>query len=102
MLIWHELIFCQSKYRDSCDIPLMSQEAFDGEVGRILAVYRRDLGISQEFLSSMLRRDQTFISKLETGKRSISLFEFLRWCKALNLAHPEMLKVLSKVESHVE
>ena len=102
MLIWHELVFCQSRYRDFCDHRLVSQEVFDGEVGRILAVCRRDLGISQEFLSSMLRKDQTFISKLETGKRSISLFEFLRWCKALNLAQPAMLKVLSKVESHVE
>jgi transcriptional regulator with XRE-family HTH domain len=102
MLIWHELIFCQPKYRYSCDTPAVSQETFDGEVGRILAVHRRDLGISQEFLSSMLRKDQTFVSKLETGKRSISLFEFLRWCKALNLAHPEMLKILSKIENHVE
>ncbi len=82
--------------------PLVSQEAFDGELGRILAACRRDLGISQDYLSSMLRRDQTFVSKLETGKRSITLFEFLRWCKALNLGHPEMLKVLSKLESHGE
>lgn len=80
----------------------MSQETFDDELGRILAGLRRDLGISQEYLSSILRRDQTFVSKLETGKRSITLFEFLRWSQALNLGLPETMKILSQLGSHVE
>lgn len=83
-------------------VPVVSQETFDDELGRILAGYRRDLGISQDYLSSILRRDQTFVSKLETGKRSITLFEFLRWSRALNLGMPETMEILSQLESHVE
>ena len=80
----------------------VSQETFDDELGRTLATHRRDLGISQDYLSSSLRRDQTFVSKVETGKRSITLFEYIRWCKALNLEQPAILETLLKLESHVE
>lgn len=83
-------------------VSIVSQETFDDELGRILASCRRDLGISQDYLSSILRRDQTFVSKLETGKRSITLFEFLRWSRALNLGLPETMEILSQLESHVE
>ncbi len=82
--------------------PFVSQETFDGELGRTLAEYRRDLRISQDYLSSILRRDQTFVSKMENGKRAITLFDFLRWGKALNLGHSEMMELFSKLESHVE
>lgn len=80
----------------------MHQETFDQELGRILANHRRDLGISQDFLSSSLRRDQTFVSKVETGKRSITVLEFIRWCRALNLDDGVIMQSLSKLESHVE
>ena len=80
----------------------MSQNIFDQELGTILANYRRDLGISQEFLSSSLRRDQTFVSKVETGKRSVTLLEFIRWCKALNLNDQTILETLKNLQSHVE
>ena len=83
-------------------VHIVSQETFDDELGRILAARRRDLGISQEYLSAILRRDQSFVSKLETGKRSITLFEFLRWSRSLNLGLPEAMKILSELESHVE
>lgn len=83
-------------------VSIVSQETFDDELGRNLAARRRDLGISQDYLSSILRRDQTFVSKLETGKRSITLFEFLRWSRALNLGLPETMEILSQLESHVE
>jgi transcriptional regulator with XRE-family HTH domain len=78
------------------------QENFDQELGRILANHRRELGISQEFLSSSLRRDQTHVSKVETGKRSMTVEEFLRWSKALNLDNGTVIETLSKLKSHVE
>jgi len=80
----------------------VSQETFDEELGRTLAAHRRDLGISQDYLSSSLRRDQTFVSKVETGKRSITMFEYIRWCKALNLDQSLVRDTLAKLESHVE
>jgi transcriptional regulator with XRE-family HTH domain len=86
----------------SARVSIVSQETFDDALGRNLASRRHELGISQDYLSSILRRDQTFVSKLETGKRSITLFEFLRWSRALNLGLPETMEILSQLESHVE
>lgn len=95
-------IFGNPNYANSEISILVSQETFDEELGRTLAKHRRDLGISQDFLSLSLRRDQTFVSKVETGKRSITLFEYIRWCKALNLDQSAVQETLSKLESHVE
>ncbi len=80
----------------------VSQENFDEQLGRILADRRRELSISQEFLATILRRDQTYVSKVETGKRSSTLFEFLRWAKALNLEQSEILRILENLKSDAE
>jgi transcriptional regulator with XRE-family HTH domain len=80
----------------------MSQKSFDEKLGRYLADYRRDLSISQEYLAEILRRDQTFVSKVETGKRTLSVFEFIHWARALNIAHQEILTILTKLESHAK
>ncbi len=78
------------------------QKTFDEELGKRLADYRRGLDISQEFLADILRRDQTYVSKVETGKRTLSLFEFIRWSKALNLSHQVILDFIRIFESHAE
>lgn len=78
------------------------QKSFDEELGKYFADHRRGLSISQEYLSEILRRDQTFVSKVETGKRTLSIFEFIRWARALNLSNQEMLTLLTKLESHAE
>ena len=78
------------------------QKSFDEELGKYFADHRRGLSISQEYLAEILRRDQTFVSKVETGKRTLSIFEFTRWARALNLSNQEMLTLLTKLESHAE
>lgn len=78
------------------------QKSFDEELGKYFADHRRGLFISQEYLAEILRRDQTFVSKVETGKRTLSLFEFIRWARALNLSNQEVLPLLTKLESHAE
>ena len=78
------------------------QKSFDEELGKYFADHRRGLSISQDYLAEILRRDQTFVSKVETGKRTLSLFEFIRWARALNLAQQEILTLLTKLESHAE
>lgn len=78
------------------------QKSFDEELGKYFADHRRGLSISQEYLAEILRRDQTFVSKVETGKRTLSIFEFIRWARALNLSNQEMLTLLTKLESHAE
>ncbi len=80
----------------------MPQENFDENLGRNLASRRRELSLSQEYLATILRRDQTYVSKVETGKRSITLYEFLRWAKALNFEKERILKTLESLDDHVE
>jgi transcriptional regulator with XRE-family HTH domain len=77
----------------------VTQKAFDEELGRRLAEHRRRLAISQDYLSTILRRDQTFVSKIETGKRALPVFELLRWCKALNLSAHEITDLVTHFES---
>lgn len=76
----------------------MSQEAFDEELGRKLCEHRKALAISQEYLGVILQRDQTYISKIETGKRTLCVYELLRWSKALNLSTTEMASLISTIK----
>lgn len=46
-------------------------------VGEVLAAARRNAGISQDQLASMLGKPQSFISLYEQGQRRIDLLEFL-------------------------
>jgi transcriptional regulator with XRE-family HTH domain len=80
----------------------VSQEDFEEQLGRVFSTRRRELTLSQEYLATILRRDQTYVSKVETGKRSSTLFEFMRWAKALNLEKAEIVKILESLEEHVE
>jgi transcriptional regulator with XRE-family HTH domain len=78
------------------------QKSFDEILGIRLAEYRRGLGISQEYLADILRRDQTFVSKVENGKRALPVFEFIRWTEALNMSDPEILDLVTKLKTHAK
>ena len=68
-------------------------------LGEQLCRHRKRLGVSQEYLAEILRLDQTYISKTETGKRQLTVDEFARWCVALNLDDKETLSILRSVGS---
>jgi transcriptional regulator with XRE-family HTH domain len=74
---------------------LILQNQFDSTVGSLLSEHRKSLKISQEYLSSILRKDQTFISKVENGNRTISLYDFIRWITALNLSDADIIKIIN-------
>ena len=76
----------------------MTQKAFDEELGGRLAEHRKRLAISQEFLGIMLRRDQTYVSKIETGKRTLSVYELVRWARAMNLTDSELQELIFQIE----
>lgn len=81
----------------------MSDKSFDDVLGKRLAEVRRSLAISQEYLATMLRKDQTFVSKVETGKRSLTVHDFIGWIKALNLSEQEISELyLNLKKSHDE
>lgn len=95
-------IFVNTSEAFSAKSNCVPQKSFDEELGKYFADHRRGLSISQEYLAEILRRDQTFVSKVETGKRTLSLFEFIRWARALNLSNQEVLTLLTQLESHAE
>ena len=64
----------------------MDSKQIEEELGRRLREHRKRLGLSQNYLADLLNRDQTAISKMEQGRRIVSVSEFLLWCKALNLS----------------
>lgn len=78
----------------------MSQESFDEELGKRLGEHRKSLALSQEYLGVILQRDQTYISKVETGKRSLCVYELIRWSKALNLSGAVVTELIFTIESN--
>ena len=75
------------------------------EVVSRLRLARRSAGLRQLDLARLLRRDQTFVSKYETGERRLDLLETLDVCAALrvNLAQvvpDELRPVLSGPETN--
>ena len=71
----------------------VSDKSFDDLLGKRLAEFRRSLSISQDYLATMLRKDQTFVSKVETGKRSLTVHDFIGWINALNLSEQEITEL---------
>lgn len=83
-------------------VSCVSQKVFDEELGKKIAERRRAIPLSQEFVATILRKDQTFISKVETGRRTLSLFEFIRYSKALNLSKDEVINLIESLKDHAD
>lgn len=64
------------------------------KLGQALASLRRKAGLSQDFLAQELRHDQTFVSKIEHGKRQLTLLEFAKWCEVLGLDDEVILSLI--------
>lgn len=60
-------------------------EQFHRQVGRLLSTRREAQGLSQEALAVRLRRDQSYISRIEAGERHARLAFLLEWSDALNV-----------------
>ena len=58
---------------------------FHGRLGALLAAMRDERGLSQEALAVQLQRDQSYISRIESGERHASLTFLLEWADALSL-----------------
>jgi transcriptional regulator with XRE-family HTH domain len=51
----------------------------------LLREVRREAGVTQVELAARLKRDQTFISKYESGERMLDVIEVRKICKALEM-----------------
>ena len=65
---------------------MSSTEDFDARLGRKMATWRESKGVSQDSLAEQLKRDQSFVSKLERGQRRITVFELMCWATELDIS----------------
>jgi len=53
---------------------------------------RLDADLLQADLASILKKPQSYISKVESGERSLDVIEFVDYCKGLGLEPSKWLK----------
>lgn len=56
---------------------------------------RQELGLSQRALADRMKVIRSFIGKVETGDRRLDIFEFIAYCKGLEL---DPMAVLREIE----
>lgn len=62
---------------------------------RLLRETRRDQSVTQEDLSARLGKHRVFVTKYESGERSLSLFEVIDICRALSLDVCAVIRALT-------
>lgn len=58
---------------------------------------RKELGLSQRAFAARLDVAYSFVGKIETGDRRLDMFEFISYCKALEL---DPLKVVQEIKQN--
>lgn len=58
---------------------------------------RNELGLSQRALSAKLGVENSFVGKVETGDRRLDVFEFITYCKALDIDVIEFLTKFNQI-----
>lgn len=67
--------------------------------GRLLSQLRKEAGITQAELAGLLSVPQSFVSKVETGERSLKVYELFAYAKAL---HIDVCHVVTKLSSALD
>lgn len=67
--------------------------------GKCLSQIRREQGITQVELAKKLRVSQSFISKVETGERSLRVYEQFAYAEALGITVGVLVQRLEAVLS---
>lgn len=62
----------------------------------LLREMRVEAGVTQVELAERIERDQTFVSKYESGQRRLDLLEVREICQAIGLSLEEFVKRLEK------
>lgn len=58
---------------------------------------RHELGLSQRALCNRMNVVSSFVGKVETGDRRLDIFEFITYCKGLQL---DPIDVISQIEQN--
>ncbi|MDG2958130.1 helix-turn-helix domain-containing protein [Exercitatus varius] len=59
---------------------------------------RKELGLSQRALGMKMGVVHSFIGKVETGDRRLDIFEFITYCRALELDPVEVIREIRKLK----
>ena len=68
---------------------------FDEALGRLLRRLREQAGISQRALADVLLEDQAFISRLESGRRHVSVETLLSYLSGIGVNLPDIADEIS-------
>jgi len=63
----------------------------------LLAVTRREAGLTQHIVAMRLKRPQSFVAKYEGGERRLDLIEFVAVAEALSADPVELLRAFLKL-----
>lgn len=63
---------------------------------------RNELGLTQRSLGEKLGVVHSFIGKVETGDRRLDIFEFIAYCKGLDLDPVEILQEIEEKFGHTD
>jgi len=62
------------------------------KIGKVIAIRRRDMGLSQEKFSELVNCHRTYVGIVERGKRNITIYTLREFAQALKLSPSELLK----------
>ena len=78
-------------------MPKPRKSAFDSGyitiIERLIA-RRREIGMTQVQLAALYGEPQSFISSVERKQRRLDVWEFVRWCRALQIEPSQVLSDL--------
>jgi transcriptional regulator with XRE-family HTH domain len=57
-----------------------------GQFSKRMVEIREAAGLTQRGLAKLLKREQSFIARIEQGERRVDMIEFFLICKALKLS----------------
>ena len=61
------------------------------KIGKKLRALRRKKGLTQEQVATTLNRPQSYISKLESGEKSLHVYEVFSYADALEIRRDDLL-----------
>jgi transcriptional regulator with XRE-family HTH domain len=72
------------------------EHEFQRRLGMLMAGLRESKGLSQEALAVQLSRDQSYVSRIESSDRQVSILGLIEWLDALGV---DFLEVAERVRS---